>query len=143
MKKAFVLVLAICLFYPLSLLAATPKKGKVTSVVKNGLIIRTKPTSDSSRTGAKMWAGDTFEIKSVSGKWFQTTFKGVTGWVFSGRGYVEIIESDDDDADSGKYENKPRLRRSGQKFKVKKMKPSDKIIFGRIVELTATLEDGK
>ena len=99
MKKAIVLILAICLFSPLSLLAAKPKKGQVTSVVKHGLNIRKKPTTKSKKTGSYMWAGDSFSIKAVSGKWFKTTYKGVTGWVYSGKGYIKVTEYADEEVD--------------------------------------------
>ncbi len=141
MKKAFVLMLAICLFSPLSLLAAKPKKGKVSSVVKNGLTIRKKPTTKSSKYSPPyMWAGDTFNIKAVSGKWFKTTYKGVTGWVYSGKGYVKVIEYADEEDDE-KKEKLPKLKNSAQKAKIKKLKPTDKVIAGDIVDIAASSEN--
>ena len=139
MRKAFVMLLAISLFSPLSLSAATPKKGKVTSVVKHGLTVRVKPTTKSKKTGTYIWAGDTFNISAVSGKWFKTTFKGVKGWVYSGKGYVKVIEYADDD-DSDEKDKLPKLKVSAQKVKVKKLKPDDKVIVGDIVDIAASSE---
>lgn len=140
MKKAFVVILAICLFSPLSLLAATPKKGKVTSVVKHGLTVRVKPTTKSKKTGTYIWAGDTFNISAVSGKWFKTTFKGVKGWVYSGKGYVKVIEYADDE-DDDKKDKLPKLKESAQKAKVKKVKPTDKVVVGNIVDIAASSDN--
>ncbi len=140
MKKAFVLILAICLFSPLSLFAAKPKKGKVTSVVKHGLTIRKKPTTKSKKVGSYMWAGDTFNIKAVSGKWYKTTYKGTTGWVYSGKGYVKVIEYADEE-DSDTKEKLPKLKESAQKIKIKKLKPSEKVISGDIVDISASSEN--
>lgn len=140
MKKAFVLILAICLFSPLSLFAAKPKKGKVTSVVKHGLTIRKKPTTKSKKVGSYMWAGDTFNIKAVSGKWYKTTYKGTTGWVYSGKGYVKVIEYADEE-DSTSKEKLPKLKESAQKIKIKKLKPSEKVISGDIVDISASSEN--
>ncbi len=138
MKKAFVLLLAICLFSPLSLLAATPKKGRVTSKVKHGLTIRKKPTSKSKNLSPPyMWAGDTFKIKAVSGKWFKTTFKGVTGWVYSGK-YVDVIEYSDDEEDNSEKSKVPSLKKSAKKVTVKTIKPTDKNYTGKIVDIEAT-----
>ena len=135
MKKALVLLLAICLFSPLSLFAAKPKKGKVTSVVKNGLTIRKKPTTKSAKYSPPyMWAGDTFTIKAVSGKWYKTTYKGITGWVYSGKGYVKVIEYADEEDDDVK-DKLPKLKKSAQTAKVKKLKPTDKVIAGDIVDI--------
>ena len=142
MKKALVLLLTICLFSPLSLLAAKPKKGKVTSVVKHGLTIRKKPTTKSKKVGSYMWAGDTFNIKSVSGKWYKTTFKGTTGWVYSGKGYVKVIEYADEEDDDIK-EKLPKLKNSAQKAKVKNLKPTDKVIMGDIVDIAASSENNQ
>ena len=143
MKKAFVLILAICLFSPLSLFAAKPKKGKVTSVVKHGLTIRKKPTTKSKKLSPPyMWSGDTFNIKSVSGKWYKTTYKGVTGWVYSGKGYVKVIEYADED-DSNTKEKLPKWKESAQKAKVKKLKPTDKVIVGDIVDIAASSENNE
>ncbi len=142
MKKAFVLMLAICLFSPLSLLAAKPKKAKVTSVVTRGLTIRKKPTTKSKKTGSYMWAGDSFSIKAVSGKWFKTTFKGVTGWVYSGRGYVKVTEYADEEDDDVK-EKLPKMKKSAQKAKVKSLKPTDKVIMGDIVDIAASSENNQ
>lgn len=140
MKKAFVLILAICLFSPLSLFAAKPKKGKVTSVVKHGLTLRAKPTTKSKKTGVYIWAGDTFNIKAVSGKWYKTTFKGTKGWVYSGKGYVKVIEYADEE-DSDTKEKLPKLKESAQKIKIKKLKPSEKVISGDIVDISASSEN--
>ena len=138
MKKAFVLILAICLFSPLSLLAATPKKGRVTSKVKHGLTIRKKPTSKSKKISPPyMWAGDTFKIKAVSGKWFKTTYKGVTGWVYSGK-YVDVIETSDDEEDNTEKTKVPNLKKSAKKANVKLLKPTDKNYTGKIIDIEAT-----
>ncbi len=139
MKKAFVLILAICLLSPIVVLAATPKRGSVTNVIVNGLIIRVSPTSKSDRASwdVKMWAGDTFDIEAVSGNWFKTTFKGVTGWVYSGNGYVDIIEYADDE-DTNNPNKLPRLKRSAKKVKIKKMKPTEKNYSGTVVDIVAT-----
>ena len=143
MKKALVLLLTICLFSPLSLLAAKPKKGKVTSVVKNGLTIRKKPTTKSKKYSPPyMWAGDTFNIKAVSGKWFKTTYKGITGWVYSGKGYVKVIEYADEEDDDVK-EKLPKLKKSAQNAKIKKLKPTDKVIAGDIVDIVASSENNE
>lgn len=139
MKKAFIVILAICFFSPLLLLAATPKKGKVTSVVKHGLTVRVKPTTKSKKTGTYIWAGDTFNISAVSGKWYKTTFKGVKGWVYSGKGYVKVIEYADDD-DSDDKDKLPKLKGSAQKVKIKKLKPTDKVVVGDIVDIAASSE---
>ena len=137
MKKAFVLFLAICLFSPLVLFAAKPKKGKVTSKVKHGLTIRKKPTSKSKKISPPyMWAGDTFKIKAVSGKWFKTTYKGVTGWVYSSK-YVDVIEYSDEE-DEVEKSKVPQLKKSGKKATVKKIKPTDKNYTGKIVDIVAT-----
>ena len=132
--------MAICLFSPLSLFAAKPKKGKVTSVVKHGLTIRKKPTTKSKKVGSYMWAGDTFNIKAVSGKWYKTTYKGTTGWVYSGKGYVKVIEYADEE-DSDTKEKLPKLKESAQKIKIKKLKPSEKVISGDIVDISASSEN--
>ena len=139
MKKALVVLLAICLFSPLYLMGATPKKGQVTSVVKRGLTIRKKPTTKSKKTGTYMWAGDSFSIKAVSGKWFKTTYKGVTGWVYSGKGYIKVTEYADDE-DSNTKEKLPKLKESAQKAKIKTLKPSEKVITGDIVDISASSE---
>ena len=140
MKKAFVLILTICLFSPLSVFSATPKKGKVTSVVKHGLTLRAKPTTKSKKTGVYIWAGDTFNIKSVSGKWYKTTFKGVNGWVYSGKGYVKVIEYADEDDEDVK-DKLPKLKQSAQKVKIKKLKPTDRVITGDIVDIAASTDN--
>jgi hypothetical protein len=87
-----------------------------------------------------MWAGDTFTIKAVSGKWFKTTYKGVTGWVYSGKGYVKVIEYADEEDDE-KKEKLPKLKNSAQKAKIKKLKPTDKVIAGDIVDIAASSEN--
>lgn len=141
MKKALVLLLAICLFSPLSLFAAKPQKGKVTSVVKNGLTIRKKPTTKSKKYSPPyMWAGDTFTIKAVSGKWYKTTYKGITGWVYSGKGYVKVIEYADEEDDDVK-DKLPKLKKSAQKAKVKKLKPTEKVVAGDIVDIASSSEN--
>lgn len=140
MKKAFVLILAICLFSPFSLFAAKPKKGQVTSVVKHGLTIRKKPTTKSKKTGTYMWAGDSFSIKAVSGKWYKTTYKGVTGWVYSGKGYVKVTEYAEEEEEETK-EKLPKLKKSAQKAKIKKLKPSETLISGDIVDISASSEN--
>lgn len=140
MKKAIVLILAICLFSPLTIFAAKPKKGKVTSVVKRGLTIRKKPTTKSKKVGSYMWAGDTFNIKAVSGKWYKTTFKGVTGWVYSGKGYVKVIEYADEENTDTK-DKLPKLKESAQNAKIKQLKPTDRVIVGDIVDIAASSEN--
>ena len=143
MKKALVLFLTICLFSPLSLWAAKPKKGQVTSVVKHGLTIRKKPTTKSKKSSPPyMWAGDTFTIKAVSGKWYKTTYKGVTGWVYSGKGYVKVIEYADEEDDDVK-EKLPKLKKSAQKAKVKSLKPKDTDIMADQVDIAASTENNR
>ena len=87
-----------------------------------------------------MWAGDTFNIKAVSGKWYKTTYKGTTGWVYSGKGYVKVIEYADEE-DSTSKEKLPKLKESAQKIKIKKLKPSEKVISGDIVDISASSEN--
>ena len=138
MKKALIFTLVSFLLFETAVLFAdsVPTKGRVTSAVINGLIIRKKPTTNSARTGVKMYAGTEFDISKVSGKWYKTTKGGVTGWVYSGK-YVEIIAEKEDDDDVSERKNKiPRLTKSIKTVKVKAIKPGNKNYTGNFVKNT-------
>ena len=142
MKKTLLLLLVFSIIFPYTLSAAIPTQGKVTSAVKNGLIIRKKPTSKSDRASwsVKLWKDDVFDIKATSGAWFKTTFKGVTGWVYSGP-YVEVIsKSDTNDDDSEDQPKVPKLKKSAKKEKIKKMKNNERNYTGNIIDISATTD---
>lgn len=143
MKKAFVFLMAICLFSPFELFAEVPKKAKVTDKVVVGLRIRKSPTTKSAEL-ALLKAGDIIDIQAVSGKWYKTTHNGVTGWVSSSGGYLEVTEYGDGDGNEESDNDKtkiPRLRKSVKKMKVRSLKPEEKVYKGRKINISATSEN--